>query len=89
MGTNYYLERNVCSECGRPHESLHIGKSSVGWCFSLHVIPDRGINDLDDWIQEFRDHRARIVDEYGSMVGISDMLATIRNRYRRPPPPQL
>ena len=42
MGTNYYLHRprtNECEHCGRADEAppLHIGKSSSGWCFSLHV----------------------------------------------------
>ena len=43
MGTNYYFEDSseVCECCGRGAESLHIGKSSGGWCFSLHVMPER------------------------------------------------
>ncbi len=50
MGTNYYLhEKPDCECCGRPFEALHIGKSSSGWCFSLHVMPEDMINTLDDW----------------------------------------
>ena len=51
MGTNYYLYEGseACPTCKRPFEPLHIGKSSAGWCFSLHVIPEEGINTLDDW----------------------------------------
>jgi hypothetical protein len=56
MGTNYYSVRRGVEELDsdafwalRDEDSddcLHIGKSSLGWCFSLHVIPERGINTL-------------------------------------------
>lgn len=50
MGTNYYLHTKPdCECCGRGFEPLHIGKSSGGWCFSLHVMPEDNINTLDDW----------------------------------------
>ena len=48
MSTNYYLFENYCEQCKRSDE-LHIGKSSVGWYFSLCVYPERKINSLDDW----------------------------------------
>lgn len=35
MGTNYYFAR-TCECCGHV-ERYHIGKSSAGWCFGLHV----------------------------------------------------
>ena len=35
MGTNYYFER-TCECCGHGAQ-YHIGKSSAGWCFALHV----------------------------------------------------
>lgn len=37
MGTNYHLIKK-CSSCNH-EEKLHIGKSSAGWCFALHVYP--------------------------------------------------
>ena len=38
MGTNYYWqESEPCAACGRGYEQVHVGKSSAGWCFSLHV----------------------------------------------------
>ena len=41
MGTNYYLHKKPpCEACGHEPAPLHIGKSSGGWCFSLHVIPE-------------------------------------------------
>jgi len=38
LGTNYYWqESEPCAACGRGYEQVHVGKSSAGWCFSLHV----------------------------------------------------
>jgi hypothetical protein len=82
MGTNFYLERNVCSECGRPEDSWHIGKSSAGWCFGLRIYPDRGINDLHDWIQEWNEEKTRIMDEYGREKTKEEMLQIVTVRKR-------
>lgn len=80
MGTNYYLyDEKPCKCCGHGGEPKHIGKSSAGWCFSLHVMPDNGINDLDDW-KELFESGASIKDEYGADIFISEMLDTITNR---------
>lgn len=68
MGTNYYLESEACKSCGRGSEKLHIGKSSAGWCFSLHVDPSLNINGLDDWRALWARKDARIVNEYGAAV---------------------
>lgn len=93
MGTNYYWsEEASCPGCGRKSEGLHIGKSSGGWCFSLHVIPEDGINSLDDWIARFNRPGSTITDEYGRTVTPDEMLDIIRNRSWRerapnsPPP---
>lgn len=82
MGTNYYLhEYPPCACCKRPvKEPLHIGKSSGGWCFSLHVIPEAGIHGLRDWVALFGKEGARIVDESGGDMEISEMLAIITQR---------
>lgn len=66
MGTNYYLHRNTCDHCGRSDEPMHIGKSSGGWCFSLHVIPEHNINDLPDWEREWAN--GIIKNEYGDTL---------------------
>ena len=80
MGTNYYLQKDKCQHCGRSDEPLHIGKSSYGWHFSLHIIPEHNINTLDDWIMKWSEPNTSIVDEYGEIVKPSDMLDTIINR---------
>jgi hypothetical protein len=60
---------------------LHIGKSSAGWCFSLHV--DDSVRSLDDWRKEWSKPGTRIVDEYGGEVTREDMERTITDRQGR------
>ena len=77
MGTNYYLHtRQPCECCGRPYPPMHIGKSSAGWCFALHVIHEEAINDLEDWRALWLQPLARIEDEYGGHVS-ADMMEYI------------
>jgi hypothetical protein len=81
MGTNYYwYEKPACACCGREYEPLHIGKSSAGWCFGLHVIPEEGIHDLDDWLERFACEESLIRDEYGDIVDSLDMIGYITRR---------
>ena len=87
MGTNYYwYKKSPCICCGRPYEPLHIGKSSGGWCFSLHVIPEEGINDLPDWEELWTVLDSKIKDEYGREILPSEMLENIIDRGRDKPP---
>lgn len=83
MGTNYYLTVSPCKHCGRadPDDVLHIGKSSAGWCFSLHVIPERGLNSLADWLNRFEIGEIR--DEYGHSVTPTEMFDVITVRQGR------
>lgn len=81
MGTNYYLySKPPCSCCGRPYEPLHIGKSSGGWCFALHVIPEEGINDLEDWRVLWSQPGARIENEYGTQLNFVQMDDVVTQR---------
>jgi len=80
MGTNYYLEFDVCPTCGRSADRLHIGKSSGGWCFGLHVIPEEEINSLEDWKQKWNTPKSIIKDEYGEAVSPEKMLEIITER---------
>lgn len=73
MGTNFYLKSPDA-------EPLHIGKSSAGWCFSLHVYPEHGINNLEDWLDLLCDPYAVIEDEYERWISPSKMLAQITLR---------
>lgn len=86
MGTNYYLHahgENHCEYCGRQDEGQvwHIGKSSFGWRFSLHVFDD--IRTLDDWISKMSEILGQggyIKDEYGHHLDIEHMLRIIKDR---------
>lgn len=80
MGTNYYL-RKTCKECGHAIEEYHLGKSSGGWCFSLHVIPEDRILDLDDWIYFIEQHpEMQIYDEYDTKLTLEEFLSVVRDR---------
>ena len=69
MGTNYYLYPTPkCECCGRECEPVHIGKASAGWYFALHVIPEEGINTLEDWKELWSFPGTYIKDEYGNVV---------------------
>ena len=84
MGTNYYWrpESNVCKECGHdPTEEIHIGKSSMGWCFALHVTEE--IESLTDWRGIWRSGVGSIFTEYGSLVTADEMLRIITDRVGR------
>lgn len=80
MGTNYYYYRHDQPEGTSQADALHIGKSSGGWCFALHVIPEQRINTLMDWKRLFMVQGSRIEDEYGSEVTVDQMLAVITKR---------
>ena len=84
MGTNYYLHENVCKCCGRSDPPLHIGKSSAGWCFALHVIPEEGLNSLDDWMDRIVPTLPLIRDEYGNKVSWADLRRLIIDRSWKP-----
>ncbi len=76
MGTNYYA--HAITDDGPTR--LHVGKSSLGWCFALHVHPEHNINGLDDWRAVMGRPSTEIVDEYGDNHTPAEMLATITER---------
>ena len=78
MGTNYYWHGNVCAHCGRGDDRIHIGKSSGGWCFGLHVTDE--IKSLDDWRRIFWSGDGVIRDECGQEISNHDMMNIIMER---------
>ena len=78
MGTNYYLKIDPCPHCGRSDKRLHIGKSGAGWCFSLHVMPEDGIDDLDDWCERWA--TGAIENEYDEPISVEEMCRIITDR---------
>ena len=81
MGTNYYWTAKEC-EAPCEHcagaEELHIGKSSGGWVFALHIYPSRGIFDLSDWAKLWT--TGIIKDEYGRVTTSTAMKIVIEDR---------
>lgn len=90
MGTNFYLyESAACVTCGHEKEPLHIGKSSAGWCFSLHYSPEEGLRTLEDWQDRWRRAGAVIKNEYGEVLTPDAMerIITVRFTSRDPEQP--
>ena len=84
MGTNYYVY--IANEdVTKDAEELHIGKSSIGWVFSLRIHPERGIHTLYDWMPVLLNHQNVIRDEYGRNITAHEMLRTITMRERSEP----
>lgn len=82
MGTNYYWHEDQCEHCRRTSKPIHIGKSSMGWAFSLHVGRewDDTPKDLDDWLVQFQKPGSVIMDEYDRVITVEDMIKTITER---------
>ncbi len=70
---------------------MHIGKSSAGWCFSLHVAhprpdechcwgDDGRPESFEQWKDLIEDPSNAIFDEYGDRVSAEDMLRCITER---------
>ena len=86
MSTNFYVktgkkEKVICNY-GCLHEideELHIGKYSNGWKFCLHVIPEKKINNLDDWKQILKN--GIIENEYGREISYEEMIEIIVGDY--------
>jgi hypothetical protein len=81
MGTNFYFHHNVCKCCKRS-DVMHIGKSSGGWCFLLHVgLPDDDVpQTLEAWKEKFKEPNSFIENEYGERLEPDEMLAMILER---------
>lgn len=86
MGTNYYLHLNNCPTCHKSENILHIGKSSAGWVFALHVgTPDsteypKVPENLESWENLFRSPEHAILDEYGTLISPEELSKIIRER---------
>lgn len=96
MGTNYYAiigAAEPCAHCGHAPERrrLHIGKSSMGWTFGLHVEPDdpEHPSTWEEWRTLLNRQDVAIEDEYGERHTLSDLVAVVERRsccWRNPTP---
>lgn len=89
MSTNFYLHAPACSHCGQePHKPLHLGKSSAGWCFGLHVYPEKDLNDWHDiwshisFLTEEKDYEIR--NEYGERIESGLFFTIVWDRSGKP-----
>lgn len=92
MGTNYnWYPKEKCTHCMGKHDSIHIGKSSYGWRFSLHVEPDEKIEcdnkeyyitGLEDWKFLFNIPGSTIVDKNGKTITPEEMITIITDRQK-------
>jgi hypothetical protein len=80
VGMNYYLHENECDCCGHAQNILHIGKSSSGWCFGLHVIPEENLNSLADWVDRWSKTNCTIRDEGNTKIEVGEMYLIITSR---------
>lgn len=72
MGTNYYLKTK--------EKTLHIGKSSAGWCFSLHAIPEESLTSLATWTTKLNQYAKNITDDNGNKLTVGELLVVITTR---------
>lgn len=79
MGTNYYAVETGWKKVRHP-EKKHIGKSSGGWCFSLHVYPEEGLKTWSAWKKLLSKSSFEIYDEYGQLHSFEDFLDTVESR---------
>lgn len=90
MKMNYYFQKYHFDRGPNPHPKIHIGKSSGGWCFQLHVIPELGLNDWEDWhdyIRRSYDHQ--IVNEEGRDISTAELWYIVTQRRAKAIPPNL
>lgn len=90
MGTNYFLHSQKCPHCGiEQKDKMHLGKSSVGWCFSLHVYPELELNNWQDMWQYIcfcvDEQGYRIENEYGETISPEQFFSIAWNRGSRYP----
>ena len=74
MGTNYYLIDKETDE------EYHLGKSSAGWCFALHVSPEENIHDLSDILNKIKQPSKHIINEYGDKITTTEFLEIVTER---------
>jgi hypothetical protein len=77
MGTNFYLLQNVCTQCHKPDEVLHIGKRSFGWCFTFQGFEN--IKTTDEWKRLMQIPNSIIEDEYHHAHTFDDFWKMVDN----------
>ena len=80
MGTNYYVadKSKYCEHCGRGEKTIHLGKSSAGWCFTLNVHPKRDIHNWKDILKFVKGKK--IFNEYDEHITLAEFIDVVEHR---------
>lgn len=76
MGTNFYVQKDYCENCGR-FDEIHIGKSSIGWQFTFEGTKYKS---FAEWCQILRASDIIIRDEHENVVRFTDLLLLIKQK---------
>lgn len=62
------------------YEEIHVGKSSAGWVFLLHIHPDKNIYSLEDYCNIWYDPNIALYNEYDELISPKQLEHTICDR---------
>ena len=79
MGNNYEIRIKPCKHCGLSKETIHVGKSSMGWRFSLHV-QEEYYKDWDSFKNFLAQTNIEIVDENNKKWKKKDFIELIEEK---------
>jgi hypothetical protein len=81
MGTNYYIRNNMCKECWRCEEEIHLWKSSWGWDFCFQYNGGKYYTNYEEF-KKFLTNKV-IFDEYSNKWGIDEFLFLIEEKRKK------
>ena len=61
------------------YQKICIGKDSEGWHFALCIYPEYNINNLEDWLELFKNNK--IINENNEVISVPVLLEIIQERY--------
>jgi len=77
MGTNFYTKIIKCKYC-KNSERVHLGKSSIGWKFTLQANGYRFYKNWDEMKEWLRGRP--IKDEYGKRISRADFIKWVESK---------
>ena len=81
MGTNYYIKKDTCQECGHTPPSIHLGKSSQGWQFSFQYNDGqyyKNVEEMKEWTKD-----KIITDEYERVISWEEFWEMVDEKQKR------
>lgn len=92
MGCNFYLIKNRCKHCGRSDEPIYLGKSSMGWKFTLQANDFEYYKDwpgMKKWLGEQVKSGEYIRDEYLEIVTLHEFITLVEGKQTTKDPQEL